>query len=205
MHRQCPSRLSIISAYRPSQRSINQAGPETAYFQQYGILESKFKINNPDPRTIMIHDLTNFILDLRRKGDDIILTIDANERFGADKIGIASLCAKCGLVDILKYQHNVPDTVKTYIRGSKTIDFILVSKQVAECVTACGMLPFYSHDLSDHCILHASFDVQRLFKGQIRNPSPLVSKKFAWTIRTSSKITQELSTPVYTMITLRRD
>ena len=67
LHRQCPQRLSIISAYRPSQRTLKQSGTETAYFQQYSILESKFKYNDPDPRQVMIDDLTTFIQQLKKR------------------------------------------------------------------------------------------------------------------------------------------
>ena len=84
------------------------------------------------------------------QGHDIILMIDANEGCGAG-FAIDRLISVCGLVDahtLFATQDGAPPP--TYQRGSKKIDFILITPRVATAVKSVGILPLHDWYLSDH-------------------------------------------------------
>ena len=69
-------KITLISAYRVCHTS--NSGPFTTHSQQCHILALRGQ-TNPDPRKELIQDLTKFIKNLIKKGNQIILSIDANE------------------------------------------------------------------------------------------------------------------------------
>jgi hypothetical protein len=63
----------------------------------------------------------------------------------------------------------------TYARGSKRIDYIFMTADVASLVKACGAEPFNHRFFSNHRGLYADLQLLGLFN---RNLSPLASPKY---------------------------
>ena len=53
--------------------------------------------------------------------------MDSNENFQSHKGGIAKLCKTCSLFDPLSRRHDDEMDTRSYIRGTKQIDFVFCS------------------------------------------------------------------------------
>ena len=105
--------VAIITAYRVTQSAIEQAGPTTAYAQQWAV--SRLHGNNrPEPRKDFIRDIKRLLQQLKKDGNKIILMIDANEAMGKDKNGISTVASDCDLIDVHTSRHNEAATTATY-------------------------------------------------------------------------------------------
>ena len=60
--------------------------------------------------------------------------MDGNESFVNADGGIAKLCKVCQLYDLLTYRYDLPTNISTYIRGTKQIDYILVSSNILKAL-----------------------------------------------------------------------
>ena len=78
--------IAIITVYRVTQRAIEQAGPTTAYAQQWAVLRQQ-GVARPEPRTQFITDIKRLLKKLKKDGNKIILMMDANETMGGEKRG----------------------------------------------------------------------------------------------------------------------
>ena len=77
--------LCVITAYRVCQKRGTRVNTNpkrietrTAYMQQIQYM-LEHKVHNPDPRSQILEDLTEFILKKREAGCEIVLMMDANE------------------------------------------------------------------------------------------------------------------------------
>jgi hypothetical protein len=67
--------VTIITAYRVSQKATSSAGPKTAFMQQYRSIQAEFLRNNivtPDPNRQFILDLQAWIGHLQANDHRII-------------------------------------------------------------------------------------------------------------------------------------
>ena len=101
--------------------------------------------NHPDPKQQFLIDLEIFINKLRKKGESIILAVDANEPLvdpaRPEKItGIKKLLKNCNLTDVFDHHHEgmCGDTSE---RKYHKIDHIAVSQRILPAVKKCGFLP----------------------------------------------------------------
>jgi hypothetical protein len=125
--------ITIISAYQVCNK---QRTGTTAYHQQTSaLIQSGHK--QPNPRRQFQIDLSSSIRQSQRNGESIIL-VDFNENLDICMSATAQLCEECGLVDIFSSRH--PDQAKfsTYIRGTKCIDYYLISRDIIPVVMAVG-------------------------------------------------------------------
>jgi hypothetical protein len=157
--------IIIITGYRVPQSSIAQVGDTTTYAQQWMVSRTLGK-TNPEPRAQFIKDLTRQILQWQADGNEIIMMLDANEPMGIEEEGNQYLTTTCNLTDI--HAHRCPNisNMATYARGSKRIDFILISKNLVNKVTGAGFLPFFQGIESDHRGAFVDFDEKQLFHGK---------------------------------------
>ena len=120
------------------------------------------------------------IIEITRKQKDnheIIVTIDGNESFVNAKGGISKLCKACQLYDPLSYRHDFPNNIITYIRGTKQIDYILVSVNILKTLIQCGMTAFNEHITTDHRGFHLDLSYNKVLKQKvIEHPSPFNRK-----------------------------
>ena len=90
---------------------------------------------------------------------------DVNEQAGAEVEGMGKLTITCNLTDIHAMKHGTTTTA-TYTRGTKKIDYMLISNGLKPMVTSCGLLAFYDGIHSDHCGAFIDFNTSMLFRGK---------------------------------------
>ena len=143
-------RLSIITAYRsPRQQRKDGFG---FYDQQYVLLLAS-GIAKPNFRTQFVCNIVKFIQIIQKDGHEIILSLDANETNGQDKVGkvgIDLVLRECQLYDL----HTIgPDDKPpaTYPYGNHhRIDYMLGKSMVKETVRQAGYLAYNNGIHSKH-------------------------------------------------------
>lgn len=175
-------RIVSVQWYRVCKSSETNAGETTAWKQQFNILR-KCMEGQVDPRRQATLDMQVWIMYLLGLGYEVILYLDGNEDI-TEKIGkwielpqyekgkhavnkdhdgsIATLMATCGLVDIFAAQHSgkLPNT---YTRGTKRLDYVLVTPRLVDSVERTSMLPFHTIFDGDHRPLLVDFNARKLF------------------------------------------
>ena len=66
-------------------------------------------------------------------------------------------------MDIIGHRHPSTKSLPTYIRGTKRLDYAIITPELESAVNRCGYLPFHSHFRSDHRFLYLDFDTTVLF------------------------------------------
>ena len=74
------SRVHIISAYRVCQSSKNNAGPNTAYMQQFRAMAEN-RVQNPKPWAQFFTDLEQYQAQHVKAKDKLIISMNANEPY----------------------------------------------------------------------------------------------------------------------------
>ena len=115
-------KVTIISAYHVCITTIRDARPNTAFCQQWDMLEEREE-TKIDIISRMIDKLTVLINKLQTDNHEVILTIDANEQFKSGKGGVAKLILLTKLVDPIACTHRLQNISNTYQRGSKKNKF----------------------------------------------------------------------------------
>jgi hypothetical protein len=131
-------------------------------------------IDKPDPRKQCIQDLKIVVQTLHDADHDIILMGDFNESIGVNPAGMASVMTKGELTDAFCHRHSLLQEKPTYARGSKWVDYILLSSRVLNCVSKTGAEPFNFRIFSDHRGLFVDFSLPGFFD---RAPNILVPAK----------------------------
>jgi exonuclease III len=165
--------ITVISAYQVPKNS-NLSGPTTAHTQQ--VLQLK-QIGFPEqnPRRQFCDALDRFLTDKIDAGHQIILGGDFNDEIGSTMQGFTYIVAKHNLTDVLRVQLGTTDEPATYARGSKRLDYVFMTADIASSVVACGAEPFNHRFFSDHRGLYVDLKLSGLFD---RNLSPLAGPQF---------------------------
>ena len=140
--------LSIICCYQVCNHTIQNAGPKTAFSQQWSLLRDQGQLS-PNPRRQFIHDLDRLLLSLTTSGNSIILAGDFNEVLDDTRDGLLRLATKYSLRDSIAHRHGDYQCT-TYNRGTKCIDYILVSHNITNAITQSGIPTFNTIIPSDH-------------------------------------------------------
>jgi hypothetical protein len=83
-------------------------------------------------------------------------------------------------MDIIGHCHPCAKALPTYIRGTKRLDYALITPELAPAITWCGCLPFQSHFRSDHQFLFLDFDTTALFGSPtVAMPLPSSLREFS--------------------------
>jgi hypothetical protein len=153
-------KVSVVSFYRVCNQT--NPGDTTTSNQQHGIMNADKELHpfmmNPHHQTMI--DIQYFVQDLKEKGNEIIVMIDANEPEGQyyqsqlhnEKFrteqgchvdgsidgSIQTFMSKCGLDNAITLMHDgvVPNT---HMRGLSQIDFPLTSAGPRECIEKVGL------------------------------------------------------------------
>jgi hypothetical protein len=175
--------ITVINTYRVC--SQRDPGDTTASRQQqcvkYADEELRPYVLDPHKQTLI--DLQYFVQELLQGGDEDILFMDANQdeyqpyrpqdhdacfktKGGFQVDGsidgfLRSFMANCGLTNALTDIHSeqVPNT---HVRGSKQIDFALVTDGILPCIKPVGLLD-ESILKSDHRAIFLDLDLLLLF------------------------------------------
>ena len=173
--------LNFITAYQVCARPTNKTGT-TAYHQQESLLRTQGRID-PHPRRNFRKDLTAFLKPMKQRNEHIILAGDFNEPLDSGTSNMSKICQDIGLSDVFSIRHRDTPEPATYIRGSRRIDYFLVSASVLPCVEKCGYDPFQYRLTSDHRGMFLDFNTKMLFGNQTQAlaaiPSRLIRSKEA--------------------------
>ena len=154
--------IRIVNMYRVCQKNITDSS-YTSYMQQYNI---QLKEGNPTPlpHQQAIIDLIAFIEECKKKGDEIILCLDANEEIqeGKKKTAntITQLVKDNALVCANKFLGHKSGTSQS---SGKQIDHILVTPGILPSLIRGGFRPYAEGITSDHRALFIDFDAEILF------------------------------------------
>ena len=183
-------RLRIISAYQVCNNS--RPGHNTAASQQVvqHILERSGQQQlSSNPRQLFIHDLQQFVRQSQTNGELIVLAGDFNDDISGSNSGMHKLAQTCELIDLFSRRLGTTSHPSTYQRGSKRLDYVLLSPALYDGVQAAGYDPFGYRLPSDHRGMYVDFCTSRLFdhippelpaaaKREFKTSSPEVIQKY---------------------------
>ena len=97
---------------------------------------------------------------LKNDENKIILMMDAYEPMGNDRNGASTISSDCNLIDVHTSRHNKAATTATCARGTKKIDYMLITPELLPLIQRRGMLPFYAGIHTDHRGLFIDIDTK---------------------------------------------
>ena len=149
------------------------SGPSTAFTQQLLMLKRQQR-ESQRPRREYQKDLQSFLKSKINDDHEIVLcgdlNEDLNEELGRTTGGMTQLASDLGLIDIHTRELGLDHEVPTYARGTKRLDYILMTEQIASHTTNCGAEPFNHRFYSDHRGIWVDLELLGLFD---RNLPPL--------------------------------
>jgi hypothetical protein len=152
-------KIAILTAYR-SPRQAPGAG-FGFYDQQYALLLSR-GVKKPNVRKQFIIDMISEVNRLQADGFEIILSLDANETNGQEKVdGIDLLISSCTLHDLHCLTAATPPATYKYGKNRR-IDFMLGSEAVKDAVRRAGYLSYDNGVFSKHRGLFIDIDFEAL-------------------------------------------
>jgi hypothetical protein len=155
----------VITAYRVCKNSAATAGPTTSFAQQWHILRRSGD-KTPDPRKRFIRDLEKRVGKALREKQGVIVMLDANESLQHFNNDFTKWIRNSQLVDIHVHRHGTQGEPTTYTRGSTRIDYMLLSRDLVDYVSAAGILPFKTFTKSDHRALFIDIDLDCYLGGR---------------------------------------
>jgi hypothetical protein len=153
--------ITYITVYQVCKKTSNLQGI-TAFHQQETAFRRE-KRKNPNPSHNFRHDLISFIKGLQARGHQIILAGDFNEHILDNNISLQQISQQCQLLDIWKQKFPRHEEPSTYIRGSKHIDYTLISRELSSAVAAVGYKPFHFTSATNHRGIFIDFHTDKLF------------------------------------------
>lgn len=157
--------VMVITAYRVCKNSAAAAGPTTSYAQQWHILRRSGD-KTPDPRKRFITDLEKRVCKATREKQGIIVMLDANESLQHFNNDFTKWVRESGLVDIHVHRHGTEGEPATHTRGTRRIDYMLISQDLINYVSSAGILPFKTFTKSDHRALFMDIDLESYLRGR---------------------------------------
>ena len=135
--------------------------------------------NTRDPRTRVLNDVKELIIQKRREGFRPILLMDANDDWM--KPGSKTFQTFIRTLNLVDPLHRKFSTTlqRTYLRGQKRIDYILVDSSIFPAIERIGTLGLYDGlKFSDHVFIYMDCDERKLFKGIINRPMHHPAREF---------------------------
>ena len=100
------------------------------------------------PREAFDSDLSDFCVEQRNLGNDILLMMDANTPLNSAEA--RAFIKDANLYSIAEYKFPLDELPRTYQNGSQCIDHCLVTENLLDWTLKFGYFPFYLHSLFDH-------------------------------------------------------
>jgi hypothetical protein len=162
-------RTPFITAYQVCKKPTNKTGT-TAYHQQHAAFIQEHR-TNLDPRHNFRKDLVKFIQQHQSKGHRIVLSGDFNQHINDNNSFLQEVSLQCKLIDIWKQKFPHLTEPNTYIRGTRRIDYVLISEELSHAVAAVGYETFHFTIPTDHRGIYIDFYTTKRF-GTDHNPLP---------------------------------
>ena len=170
-------KLTIYSVYRVNDNTLENAGGETVWLQEYNSLLQRGH-KDPNPRKQILQDLKSDILQTKTdKSHQVIVCIDANESTRKKNSNIQQFMEDTGLVDCHQHNHPHLNETPTHAEGSSQIDYCFVSPDLLPHVQRCGITALhYAVQGADHCSLWVDLDAQGVFGGKVNIPQGIPTR-----------------------------
>ena len=155
--------LTTINAYRTCKASDASTSSSISAREKRSLLHANHRFAT-NPRKAFLHDIIQFVREQTKKGNKVILCMDANTPW--DHTDIWQLKLATGLNDLMEFAN--PDTFPppaTYDRGDDekgNIDIALGCDLIAEALLTAGFYGFYSTNWSDRRLGELRFDTHVL-------------------------------------------
>ena len=177
-------KIRIISAYQVCRNAYPGSNTAAAHQTAQLIVEMSKEnvVHRKDPRQAFIHDLRNFIKQIQNDGEQIILAGDFNEEITSHESGMNTLATSCGLVDVFSIRLGSATQPPTYQRGTKRLDYLLMSPSLLPMILAAGYDPFGYRLPSDHRGMYVDLSTDAIFEQELPEMSAASKREF----RTSS-------------------
>jgi hypothetical protein len=152
--------LIVTSVYRVCQTKGTKAGENTAYLREWEMLR-EMGHKDPDPRNIVLDDVSEILHEWGDRGYHPLVLIDANASI--DEKHFSNFVKQHGLKDLVA-ETNDGEPPRTYSRGSRKIDFALGDQYVMDAVVKSGALALHEGVcFSGHTLQFIDFDCKKLF------------------------------------------
>ena len=92
---------------------------------------------------------------------------------------MGELANRCGLTDVFAAQLGSPSIPPTYQRGTKRLDYVLVSPSLLPHIRAAGYDPFGYRISSDHRGMYLDFETEALFQHHLSPLAPAAHRGFS--------------------------
>jgi hypothetical protein len=161
--------FTLYSLYNCVDVRISDVGPSTVYSQQWQLLRL-VGIKDPKPRLQRVQDLSRDIRQRQLNDEGIMIVGDFNETLGNDPTLMASVCAKYSLYDVVDNLHGSCANVATYIRGTRRLDYCLLSSHLQQDLQATGFNLFNEYASSDHRALFVDLNLSHT----LGKPNPAI-------------------------------
>lgn len=152
--------LSIVTCYQVCAQRPQNAGPKTAFMQQWTSLRNN-DTTSPNPRKQFIKDLDRQLEILQEQGNFILLCGDFNESMGDNHLGLDMLLNKYSLRDAVDYLHGESE-VPTYSRGTRRLDYMFANPGLLPAIKRSGIPSFDHVYTSDHRAVFVDLDLSLL-------------------------------------------
>ena len=155
--------ITILSIYQVCSRGYE--GGNTAYLQQQADIY-KLKGRFRDPRNELCKDLRTVLQQLNEQQHKIIICADINDDVGYEYNNLWNqTMEEAGMRHVLSTLHEQRPLPRTYDRGVRCLDTIMVSDNIHnDHILRAGILPFYTVSASDHRAIYVDIDVKSLFQ-----------------------------------------
>jgi hypothetical protein len=140
--------IHLITAYQVCPRPTHRTGT-TAFHQQESLLRLQ-GLADINPRRNFRIDIIKYMKSLETPDSAFILAGDFNEPLVLETSNTSKISQALSLVDVMQLRHPTLDEPATHIRGSKRIDYFLISESLLPSVQACGYDAFNFRLHSDH-------------------------------------------------------
>ena len=178
------TQIRIISAYQVCAAGARQGSNTAASQQRAQIMEEQAgsdTMHRSTPREAFVRDLINFIRQVQHDGEDIILIGDFNEEINEPLSGTDQIAMTCGLVDLFGIRLGSNNIPSTYQRGTRRLDYALISPSLLQHVRAAGYDPFGYRIPTDHRGLYLDLASDTLFSQDIIPLAPATKRDFTST------------------------
>jgi hypothetical protein len=163
--------LNILTVYQ----STKSEGIHTNYKQQQAYYYNRGH-RNPDPRKLLLKDLSIQIQKWNEIGDTSIVMIDTNDDLFSKSSLLPTFLSSTSMTTLVKNPTLYP---ATHVRGSKCIDFIFGSIRLLDHIQTSGITAFFETpcENTDHRGIFIDIDQLALFGATLQSlPTPVTRK-----------------------------